>query len=230
MKRTEESILKGIETRRKNGSLKHSEATKAKMSASAPKKHSVEHTQNSAKARAGGRWITDGSNDTYLCKNSAIPEGWEYGRSKIRGRRPFPTNIGRKASEETKVKLRTISALRWKNPEYKARVSAAIKIAKEKQWKNHIRKDPRHIAAQSDWRNQVFIRDNYTCRRCGKIGGELHAHHIKSWALFPELRFDVENGKTLCKYPCHRDEHIETGNPVGLLNKKQEGLNDRKVG
>lgn len=62
-----------------------------------------------------------------------------------------------------------------------------------------------------EWRNKVFIRDKYTCQKCHikSIKGitvYLHSHHIKPFALFPELRFNVENGITLCKN-CHLLEH-----------------------
>ena len=53
------------------------------------------------------------------------------------------------------------------------------------------------------WRRNVFERDDYTCQICGKRGGELNADHIKSFALYPELRFDLSNGRALC-IPCHR--------------------------
>lgn len=52
------------------------------------------------------------------------------------------------------------------------------------------------------WRKAVFERDNYTCKFCEKRGGELNADHIQPFAFFPELRFVVDNGRTLCK-PCH---------------------------
>lgn len=53
------------------------------------------------------------------------------------------------------------------------------------------------------WRNGVFKRDGYTCQDCGIIGGRLEAHHILSFSNFPELRFELSNGKTLC-LPCHK--------------------------
>lgn len=53
------------------------------------------------------------------------------------------------------------------------------------------------------WRKKVFARDNYTCVACDIKGGKIHADHIKSFAYFPELRFELSNGRTLC-IPCHK--------------------------
>ena len=52
------------------------------------------------------------------------------------------------------------------------------------------------------WRKEVFERDNYACIWCG-FKGNLHADHIKSFALFPKLRLEVDNGRTLC-IVCHK--------------------------
>jgi len=58
------------------------------------------------------------------------------------------------------------------------------------------------------WRKAVFERDGYTCIWCSTRSGkgknvELHADHIKPFAYFPELRFAIDNGRTLCK-DCHK--------------------------
>ncbi len=57
------------------------------------------------------------------------------------------------------------------------------------------------------WRKSVFGRDNYTCRLCGSgKGGNLNAHHIYPWKDYKYLRYDVDNGITLC-IKCHRSVH-----------------------
>ena len=47
-------------------------------------------------------------------------------------------------------------------------------------------------------------RDDYTCQMCGdKRGGNLQVDHVIPQSLFPELRFDFGNARTLCKN-CHK--------------------------
>lgn len=62
------------------------------------------------------------------------------------------------------------------------------------------------------WRDKVFKRDKYTCQDCGKHSGinqgivHLSAHHKKSFAENPLLRYKVSNGITLCR-KCHSKIH-----------------------
>ena len=56
-----------------------------------------------------------------------------------------------------------------------------------------------------EWRMAVFTRDNFTCRYCGD-GGYLHAHHKVRWIDSVELRYNIDNGLTLCK-ECHYNLH-----------------------
>ena len=87
------------------------------------------------------------------------------------------------------------------------------KLSGEKNWNwkggvTPINQQLRHSFEYKLWRKAVFERDKYTCIWCGirgEIGRrvELNADHIKPFSLFPELRFAIDNGRTLC-VDCHK--------------------------
>ena len=140
-------------------------------------------------------------------KNKGIkkPDGFGLKITKAR--------LGLKLSEETKNKIskshigiRPTLESKIKNSETNKRIS--IKGENHKWWKGGISrhyKEKYYSAEYKQWRLKVFTRDNYTCQECGFKGnqGYITAHHIKSWAKYPELRFEVNNGITLCE-ECHK--------------------------
>lgn len=71
--------------------------------------------------------------------------------------------------------------------------------------------NPRNSLRYKEWRLAVFYRDCFKCIDCGLEESDeisLHAHHLKPWADFIELRFELDNGVTVCA-TCHADRHQE---------------------
>ena len=78
----------------------------------------------------------------------------------------------------------------------------------------------RHSLEFRLWRQKVFERDGYTCQACGirsirKYRVNLHPHHIKSFSLYSELRFEINNGITLCSI-CHSILHKSIAGKVKM--------------
>lgn len=63
----------------------------------------------------------------------------------------------------------------------------------------------RHSVEYNFWRESVFKRDNYICIWCG-TKGNINADHIQLFSERPDLRFAIDNGRTLCK-SCHDKRH-----------------------
>lgn len=100
---------------------------------------------------------------------------------------------------------------------------------REKHWNWKGGKSDRRLADPyyRDWRKAVFQRDDYTCQHCGDRGGNLNADHIEPWATFPEKRYLLENGRTLC-VPCHRKTPTYGGRGIRKKSPKQK-INDGGV-
>lgn len=130
--------------------------------------------------------------------------------------------VGRKLADSTKELIRQAN-LGEKNHNFGKKFSFEIRKKISNSHKKLVEIGTHHLwkggaSEQNDivrrsleyrfWRKKVFERDNWTCRFCGIRSGngkhvELQADHIKPFALFPELRFVLENGRTLC-VSCHQ--------------------------
>ena len=130
----------------------------------------------------------------------------------------IPWNKGKKHPEETILKM-SQAHLGEKNHYFGKKHTEEIKQKmrgeKNGNWKGGI-SPINHLIRESgtyrEWRTAVFERDNYICVDCGLKGGwdkklkrriNIQADHIKPFSLFPELRFDINNGRTLC-VDCHK--------------------------
>jgi hypothetical protein len=128
-------------------------------------------------------------------------------------------HYGKKHSEASKNKMRAkrlqmiANNPNWKDrvytPERNKKISIALSGNKNPNWnggskiskviKNRIRKSREY----KQWRKSVFERDDYTCQECQQRGIYLEAHHKKAFIDFPLLRYDINNGMTLCR-KCHK--------------------------
>ena len=69
--------------------------------------------------------------------------------------------------------------------------------------------DERNNPEYKHWRLEVYKRDGYKCKINNQdCRGRIEAHHILGFTEFPELRYNINNGITLCHahHPIKRAE------------------------
>jgi len=136
---------------------------------------------------------------------------------------------GKHHTEESKQKQRDKMVGRKLSPEHRAKVLKALKPyfgSRGKGFLNQtwrggissINARLRRSKEYMNWANAVKERDGYKCAWCGKVNKSNHADHIAPFSLFPELRFSVDNGRTLCA-ECHRKTDTFGFKSVKVKNK-----------
>jgi 5-methylcytosine-specific restriction endonuclease McrA len=150
-----------------------------------------------------------------LAWNKRLTEGYVHPMKGKRFSDDARRNMGRKPGFISELRGRQRSA------EEKAKISKAVRLSPKtlrgpacrlfKDGKVSERRGIRFSLEYKRWRFDVFVRDKFTCQRCGNGGGGyLIAHHIKYFAEYPELRFNIDNGLTVCR-PCHISGHRKEG-------------------
>ncbi len=136
-----------------------------------------------------------------------MPTPWNKGTKGLIKSNSGSFKKGQKISIKTEFKKGISSWNKGKkmNKETRKKMSLAklgLRGEKVNNWRGGISKRNTSTYEYKEWRSKVFERDNWTCQTCGKRGCYLESHHIKGWTKYPDLRFNVDNGVTLCK-ECH---------------------------
>jgi hypothetical protein len=142
--------------------------------------------------------------------------------------------VGYKHSEETKQKIRLANTGKANgmfgkrhSEERKKQMRDCFCGSRNPAWKGGttlknwgLRKKLQGLKKYQYWKQNVYEKDNYTCNLCDKRGGDLNAHHKKSFqtiidnnkiisveeAMKCDELWDTNNGLTLC-IPCHKKIH-----------------------
>jgi hypothetical protein len=129
----------------------------------------------------------------------------KYCSNKCRFKGYTPANKGTKRTPEQVEFLRRFSIGRtpWnkgkKRPEMTGTrhplwIKDRTKLARYKNG-NEYRNSP----MSRDWARRIKDRDGWKCQsKNQECSGKVVAHHILSWKEYPELRYQIKNGITLC--------------------------------
>lgn len=152
---------------------------------------------------------------THLCrikKGFGIYCSKECYIKKMKGRKVW--NKGITHSDKTKELLRKMATGHKASKETRIKMALSHLGKKSHLWKGGITQELKHARNNLEyqiWKESVFKKYKNRCQICGltykkNYPVELHAHHIESFDINKELRYEVNNGVILCAN-CHTDFH-----------------------
>lgn len=114
---------------------------------------------------------------------------------------------GRKFTEEEKKRMNIEGLKKGIEMQIASKGIKRPNVSGEKNWKwikdrSLLKIDnTRNNSAYKEWRKQIWLRDKFTCKIANPdCKGRIEAHHILGWTEFPELRYKLNNGITLCHF------------------------------
>lgn len=159
---------------------------------------------------------------TGLIPKTAFKKGHKQSLETIEKRRL--SRSGYRHSEETKEKISksNMGKIGWNKDMIYKRAKCIFAKRPNNSGVNHYKwiadrtklsmRQKRNDYAYKDWVKKVKNRDNWQCRINNQdCSGYCIVHHILSWSSFPELRYEVNNGITLCQahHPRKRGDEIK---------------------
>lgn len=161
-----------------------------------------QHRDNLSKSRKGKKLSLEHRKALSLAKI-----GIKHGHKTNNGNVAWNKGIPHTPELRAKLKItRARQVMKPRSEEFRRKMSEDRKGDKWYTWRGGITPINRAIRNQVEyklWREAVFKRDDWTCVFCLVKGGTLNADHIKPFAYYPELRFALDNGRTLC-VSCHK--------------------------
>jgi len=173
-----------------------------------------------------GSHISDETREK-MCKAQKGDKNPNFGKhhSKETKKKISESEKGKYISDAHKRKISESNKRRIYSKETRKKLSEGQRGGKGSNWKGGITplaKAIRGSAKYIQWRQDCFIRDQFTCQKCGQMGGRLEVHHKKTFfkltqeanyymPLFPLYDacmlytplWNLANGITLC-VKCHK--------------------------
>ena len=190
-KKTIEKMRKIKKDRLKRDGFINSPETRIKMSKVQTGKKLTKETKEKLKGRMP--WNKGKKGEYHL---------WPNGRNITKETKRKMSEAKQKMSEKTKKKMSEAHKGKCKGINHWRWIIDRTKLNTNRQ--------KAYDTKYKYWMKRVKNRDNWKCKINNKdCCGRLEAHHILPWSQFPELRYEINNGITLCHFHHPRKRNDE---------------------
>ena len=116
------------------------------------------------------------------------------------------SNKNRIISDETRLKRSEIYKKLWEDENFRSRMVTLFTGENNPNWVSDrsklVTSEKKHLDSRyKEWMLAVKKRDNWKCRINNfDCKGTLESHHILPWRSYPGLRYEINNGITLCQF------------------------------